>query len=251
MIAASGRFDLPFTCVDSTGAATSPTGTPTGTLVKNGTDLGTTVTVTMTGAQGIASCTIPSDAAVGDRFYLRISAVISAVTYVVAGPSETVDSTVYSVKQKTDILPVSFPANFTALGINSSGHISRVVLADTVTTLTGHTAQTGDCFGLIGVAGAGLTNLGDARLDNLDAPVSETASQTSVGDLPTNAELAAALVALEADAETAALWAKRGASVLVGTISTAGTSSEVYTVTGLTTTVAVDENGNRSSVVFS
>lgn len=92
MIAASGRFDLAFTCTDSTGAPVAPTGTPTGTLVKNGTDLGTTVTVTMSTAQGIASCTIPSDAANGDRFYLRISAVVSAVTYVLSGPVETVSN---------------------------------------------------------------------------------------------------------------------------------------------------------------
>lgn len=94
MIAAEGRFDLPFTCVDSTGAPVAPTGTPTGTLVKNGTDLGTTVTVTMATAQGIATCTIPSDAVNGDRFYLRISAVISSVTYVLSGPVSTVVNTV-------------------------------------------------------------------------------------------------------------------------------------------------------------
>ncbi|RLS34367.1 MAG: hypothetical protein DWH81_15505 [Planctomycetota bacterium] len=92
MLLPSSRFDLPFTCIDSTGLPTAPTGTPTGTLVKNGVDQGTTVTVSMTGAQGIASCSIPSNAAAGDRFYLRISAVISAITYVVAGPSEAIES---------------------------------------------------------------------------------------------------------------------------------------------------------------
>ena len=86
------RFDQPFTCIDSTGLPTAPTGTPTGVLVKNGTDLGTPVTVTMTGAQGIASATIPSGTVAGDRFYLRISAVISAVTYVVAGPPDSIES---------------------------------------------------------------------------------------------------------------------------------------------------------------
>lgn len=285
MIAASGRFDLPFTCVDSTGAATAPTGTPTGTLVKNGTDLGTTVTVTMTSAQGIASCTIPSDAAVGDRFYIRISAVVSGTTYVVAGPAETCDKTIDSratqtsldtlddyvdsevaaikaktdnlpsdpadqslleaaitsatsglatqssvntiddfldteiaaIKAKTDNLPASFPTNFSSLGINSSGHISRVTLADTVTTLTGHTAQTGDTFARIGLNGAGLTAIGDTRLANLDAAVSTRLASasytapldaagvriavglasanldTQIGDIPTNAELTSAI----------------------------------------------------------
>lgn len=97
-IKASGRFDLPFTCAVN-GVDTAPTGTPTGVLVKNGTDLGTTVTVTMSAAQGIASCTIPSDAVDGDRFCLRVSAVVSGTTYERSGPSETV---VNSVSQTGD-----------------------------------------------------------------------------------------------------------------------------------------------------
>ncbi len=63
-----------------------------------------------------------------------------------------------------------------------------MTLADTVTTYTGNTPQTGDAYAVvnsgtfgnaaikgyvddIGVAGAGLTALGDARLANLDATV--------------------------------------------------------------------------------
>lgn len=92
MLLPGSRFELPFTCIDSTGLPTAPTGTPTGTLVQNGTDLGTTVTVSMTGAQGVASCTIPNDAVAGDRFYLRISAVVVGATYVAPGPSEAVES---------------------------------------------------------------------------------------------------------------------------------------------------------------
>lgn len=52
---------------------------------------------------------------------------------------------------------VTFPSNFGSLGINASGHVSRVTLADTVTTLTGHTAQTGDSFARLGApAGASI-----------------------------------------------------------------------------------------------
>ena len=98
MTKASGRLDLPFTC-SVNGVETAPTGTPTGVLVKNGTDLGTTVTVTMSTAQGIASCTIPSDAVDGDRFYLRVSAVVSGTTYTRSGPVETI---VNSVSQTGD-----------------------------------------------------------------------------------------------------------------------------------------------------
>lgn len=66
---------------------------------------------------------------------------------ITAGGAVTVgtnnDKTGYSLSQ-------SFPANFAALGINASGHVSRVTLADTVTTLTGHTPQTGDSYARLG-----------------------------------------------------------------------------------------------------
>ncbi len=46
-----------------------------------------------------------------------------------------------------------------AIGVNVSGHVSRVVLTDTVTTYTGDTPQTGDSFARIGATGGGLTSL--------------------------------------------------------------------------------------------
>lgn len=42
----------------------------------------------------------------------------------------------------------------------------------TIKNLDGNTVQTGDSFARIGVAGVGLTNLGDTRIANLDAAVS-------------------------------------------------------------------------------
>ena len=75
------------------------------------------------------------------------------------------DKTGYSLSQ-------SFPANFASLGISSGGKVNGVVLADTVTTYTGNTPQTGDSFARIGAAGAGLTSVGDSRIANLDAAVS-------------------------------------------------------------------------------
>lgn len=50
--------------------------------------------------------------------------------------------------------------------------LPRVTLADTLTTYTGDTPQTGDAYARIGAGGAGLTALGDSRLANLDATVS-------------------------------------------------------------------------------
>jgi len=58
----------------------------------------------------------------------------------------------------------------------------------------------------IGVAGAGLTAIGDTRIANLDAAVSTRASQASVDDLPTNAELATSQAAAD-DATLAAIAA--------------------------------------------
>lgn len=55
---------------------------------------------------------------------------------------------------------------------HTSARIPNVTLADTVTTYTGNTPQTGDNYARIGVAGAGLTALGDTRIANLDTTVS-------------------------------------------------------------------------------
>jgi hypothetical protein len=60
---------------------------------------------------------------------------------------DLVEAVVARILSRTDI-PIQ---------INASGHISRVTLADTITTYTGNTPQTGDSFARIGVNGAGLT----------------------------------------------------------------------------------------------
>jgi hypothetical protein len=68
--------------------------------------------------------------------------------------------------------------------------VPRVTLVDTVTTLTGHTPQTGDAFARIGAAGAGLTSLGDARLANLDATVSSRSTYAGADTAGTTTLLA-------------------------------------------------------------
>ena len=62
------------------------------------------------------------------------------------------------------------PAN--TLTVDSGHRVAEVALADTLTTYTGNTPQTGDAFARIGAAGAGLTALGDTRIANLDATIS-------------------------------------------------------------------------------
>jgi hypothetical protein len=98
----------------------------------------------------------------------------------------------------------SAPANFSALGITAGGHVSNV---DTLTTYTGNTPQTGDAYAVvnsgtfgnaaikgyvddIGVAGAGLTALGDARLANLDATVSSRLATSGYSAPPSAASVA-------------------------------------------------------------
>ncbi|MCE9546919.1 MAG: hypothetical protein K8T25_15700 [Planctomycetia bacterium] len=62
------------------GAATNADSTPSGTLIKNGTDQGDTVTVTNV-STGVykAAVTIPSGAAAGDLLALRIAATVASV----------------------------------------------------------------------------------------------------------------------------------------------------------------------------
>ena len=83
-----------------------------------------TSTVNLSGTTISTSQTITS---VSDS----VGSVTGAVGSVTAGVTVTTnnDKTGYSLTQ-------SFPANFASLGINSSGHVSRVTLVDTTTTNT-------------------------------------------------------------------------------------------------------------------
>ena len=94
---------------------------------------------------------------------------------------------------------------------------ARVTLADTLTTYTGNTPQTGDAYARIGAAGAGLTAVGDARLAHLDADISSrtkpadtqaavtlVTTTTNLTNAPTVGDLTAAMKAsVNAEADTA------------------------------------------------
>jgi hypothetical protein len=71
---------------------------------------------------------------------------------------------------------VTFPTNFGALGINASGHVLRVVLADTVTTYTGDTPQTGDSFARLGVTVNGTVSSDIAQVVTQIGAVQSTLS---------------------------------------------------------------------------
>lgn len=81
---------------------------------------------------------------------------------------------------------ITFPTNFSSILINSSGHISRVTLTDTITTYTGNTPQTGDAYAYavanVGANGANLTAADDAVLAAIAAlnNLSSAGAQTAV-----------------------------------------------------------------------
>lgn len=124
----------------TTGAlANVDSGLPTGIQVHNGVDDGTnpvTVTNISTGLYK-ATGTILGSYASGDDLQIRINATVGGVV---------------------------------SAGLRDYGALDTKRVSDL--NNLGGTAQTGDSFARIGVAGAGLTVLGDARIANLDAAVS-------------------------------------------------------------------------------
>lgn len=150
------------------------------TTVTNLTNLPAITTDWMTGT-GVAASAVT-----------KIQAGLATPTNITAATGITVstnnDKTGYSLTQ-------TFPANFSALDINASGHVSRVVLCDTITTYTGNTVQTGDSFARIGATGSGLTSLAPSAtalstatwtptragyIDNLSAGAVATASNLAI-----------------------------------------------------------------------
>ncbi len=130
----------------------------------------------------------------------------------------------------------------------------------TINAYTGNTPQTGDSFARIGLAGVGLTNLGDTRIANLDATVSSrlatsgytapldaAGTRTAVGlgsanldtqldALPTNGELATALAGAD-DATLAAIAALN--NITAASVWAVGTR----TLTGLGFSLASSDFG--------
>lgn len=118
----------------------------------------------VTGAVGSVTGAVGSVTGnVGGNVTGSVGSVVGAVGSVTGNVGGNVVGSVGSVVGAVgSIAGVTFPANFSALGINGSGNITRVVLVDTITTYTGNTPQTGDSFARIGALGAGLTALASA-----------------------------------------------------------------------------------------
>jgi hypothetical protein len=118
--------------------------------------------------------------------------------------------------------------------------VSAVVTAGTmgkllIDTLTGHTPQTGDSFGRIGAAGAGLTAVPwnaawDAEVE------SEATDALNAYDPPTKAELDAAVSGLATDAGSALIYSRLGAPI------GASVSADIAAAKADTAAILVDTN---------
>lgn len=181
-------------------------------------------------------------------------------------------------------LTQSFPSNFASLGINASGHVSRVTLADTVTTLTGHTPQTGDAYARLGAPAGASVSADIATIDsNVDAILVDTGTtlQAELDGIQADTEdiqsrLPTALVSgridatidgtgMEAGALAAILAAgdidgysleealKLGLAVLAGEVSGAGTGTILIRAADdskVRLTATTTAEGNRTALTL-
>lgn len=124
---------------------------------------------------------------------------------------------------------VTFPTNFPALGISAGGHISNV---DTLTTYAGNTVQTGDSFARIGLAGAGLTNLGDIRIAHLDADIT---SRMATFTLPTHFSLFAIDASGDVTFNNSGVATSSNQGTIISGISALGSPMQAGSTVALTT----------------
>lgn len=163
----------------------------------------------------------------------------------------SVNTTQFAGQTITAAAGVTIPASIASPTNITAGTIT------TVTTLTGHTPQTGDSFARIGALGAGLTSLAPAATalstavwtatiaNRIDVAVSTRLAPLVAGrDL----SVAATTGAVVLDSATA-LKINRIEAVATGTVTGAGTSTEVFVGPSATLTITVDSSGNRSAVV--
>lgn len=219
MIAFPGQSASTIYTVESSGALTAAASGPTHTLYKNGSVVDTTsgsptVTLTTTTiATGVyrVSFTVPSGWAANDM--IELFAATGSTGSAIVGRWVLLPDSLRTMP--------SFPSNFAALGISVGGAIS------TVTALSNLPTAPNNWITADSVADAAVAKIQDGL-----------AGQASVD-------------AIAIDAADAALWSKRGAAVLVGLTSSAGSEITIYELDGITVTAHVDSIGNRSSVVFS
>ncbi len=120
-----------------------------------------------TGAGGIAGSAIK---AIGGAGAASTNGAAIGAT-ITGGGTNTVTSTADGLK----LTGTSNGSGLNCILAGTGGAITASTIVGTLSTLTtytGNTPQTGDSFARIGLAGVGLTNLGDTRIANLDATIS-------------------------------------------------------------------------------
>ena len=134
------------------------------------------------------------------------------------------------------------PTNITAAtGVVLAGVTHTGAVIPTVTTLTGHTAQTGDSFARIGATGSGLTSL---------------ASQASVNTIDDflDTEVAAILAAVDTeigDIKTKTDFLPSATAGAAGGVFIAGSNAATSITTALTANIIGNVTGNVSGSVGS
>lgn len=146
------------TATPTTGAAANADSLPTATLYVDGTANGASVTVTNV-TTGIykAAVTLPTLTA-GQV----VSIVVSATVATVAGTGKVWEAVADTLRVSDTLTANPASGGIASASFAGGATIPRVTLADTVTTYTGNTPQTGDAYARIGAAGAGLTAVATA-----------------------------------------------------------------------------------------
>lgn len=133
--------------------------------------------------------------------------------------------------------------------------VYEAIVTNAVNATGGFIGATGAVTGVSGVL-ATTTNITAGTITtttNLTNLPAITANWLTAAGLASDAvaEIQVGL-ATAANLATIDTWVKRNAVILSGLISTAGTATEVFTISsiGVTATVTVDASGNRSNVVW-
>ena len=142
--------------------------------------------------------------------------------------------------------------DFADTGYDPATHkVQGVVLADTVTTYTGNTPQTGDSFARIGATGSGLTTLATAAAltvidDFLDTEVAAILADTN--ELQTDWVNGGRLDLLIDGIKTKTDYLPSATAGNAGGVFIAGTNAATTVTTALTTTFTGNLTGSVASV---
>lgn len=158
------------TSVTTAASAATPVATVSG-------DLSATMKTSVTTACSAATLS-------GDLSATMKASVTTAAS--AATPVATVSGDL-SATMKTSVTTAASAATPVATVSGDFSATMKTSIATAVTPIVG-TAQTGDSFARLGVAGVGLTNIGDARMANLNATVSSRLASASYVLAPTAVE---------------------------------------------------------------